>query len=322
MQQSWLTLRVDQKWSEATDIYSFELVDPEGGDLPPFTAGSHVDVEARPGVVRQYSLCNNPQSRDRYQIAVLRESQSRGGSAAMAGDVRQGTLIRVSEPRNHFALDPTARRSVLVAGGIGITPVLCMAERLHNIGEEFSLHYACRSPDRAAFRQRLIVSPFADRVQFHFDDGPVEQRLDLGRVLSEPDQQTHLYVCGPAGLIEVALARAKALGWRDGQVHREFFAAAPADAPASDQAFRVELSSSGRVFEVPADRSIVQVLSEHGVEIPTSCEQGVCGTCLTRVLDGQPDHRDFVLTSEEQARNDVMTPCCSRSKSPLLVLDL
>jgi vanillate O-demethylase ferredoxin subunit len=123
-------------------------------------------------------------------------------------------------------------------------------------------------------------------------------------------------------LIEVALAKANALGWPDGQVHREFFAPAPSDASASDQAFQVELSSSGEVFEVPADRSIVQVLSEHGLEIPTSCEQGVCGTCLTRVLDGQPDHRDFVLTPEEQARNDVMTPCCSRSKSPLLVLDL
>jgi vanillate O-demethylase ferredoxin subunit len=322
MHVSWLTLRVVRKWSEATDIMSFELADPEGADLPPFTAGSHVDVEVRPGLVRQYSLCNNPQRRDRYQIAVLRETQSRGGSAAMAEEIRQGMLVRVSEPRNHFALDPTARRSVLIAGGIGVTPILCMAERLHDTGQAFALHYACRSPDRAAFRQRLIASPFSDRVHFHFDDGAEEQRLDFERVLAGPNPQTHLYVCGPPGLIEVVLAQAKALGWGDGQVHREFFAHAPAEASLSDGAFRIELSSSGRVFEVPEDRSITQVLSEHGVDIPVSCEQGVCGTCLTRVLQGQPDHRDFLLTPEEQARNDIMTLCCSRAKSPLLVLDL
>ena len=317
-----MTLRVVKKWREATDIFSFELVSSDGQSLPPFTAGAHVDVEVQPGLVRQYSLCNAPGARDRYQIGVLREPQSRGGSVAMADTIAEGQDIRVSEPRNHFELEPSARMSVLIAGGIGVTPILCMAERLAHAGEPFHMHYAVRSADRAAFKDRIAAAHLSDKVALHVDDGPAEQRLDLDAILSDPTPGAHLYVCGPGGLIEATLAVAKAKGWPDSRVHREYFAPMEVAGAADPEQFEVKLASSGQTFTVPADKTIVQVLAAAGVDVPVSCEQGVCGTCVTRVLEGQPDHRDFFLTADEQARNDQMTVCCSRAKTPLLVLDL
>jgi vanillate O-demethylase ferredoxin subunit len=322
MLQSWMSLRVAKKWREATDIHCFELVDPEGRELPPFTAGAHVDVEVEPGLVRQYSLCNAPHRRDAYQLAVMRETVSRGGSTGLVDKVGFGDMVRVSEPRNHFALEPSARRSVLIAGGVGVTPILCMAERLANAGEPFELHYAARSPDRAAFVERIRQSAFADKVRFYFSEGPDAARLDLDAVLADPVPGAHLYVCGPGRLIEAALATAKTRGWPASRVHREYFAPVAPEGQAEPGAFQIRLASSGQLLDVPADKSITQVLAGIGVELPTSCEQGVCGACLTRVLEGEPDHRDVFLTEAEQALNDQMTPCCSRAKTPLLVLDL
>jgi vanillate O-demethylase ferredoxin subunit len=321
MIQSWMTVTVAAKQREADDVFSFELADPQGRDLPPFTAGSHVDVEAAPGLVRQYSLCNSPTRRDRYQIGVLREPVSRGGSAAMIDRIAVGDTLRISEPKNHFELEPSASRSLLIAGGIGVTPILCMAERLSNIGEPFEMHYAARSPSRAAFRDRIAASAFADKVSFHFDDGPDAQKLDLDALLASPAPGAHLYVCGPGGLIEAVLKTAKAKGWPDARVHREFFAPVT-DTSAPGGAFQVKIASSGQVFDIPEDQPITAVLMRNGIDVPTSCEEGVCGTCLTRVLEGEPDHRDVYQTPEEQARNDQMTLCCSRSKGPMLVLDL
>jgi vanillate O-demethylase ferredoxin subunit len=326
MLQSWMTLTIAKKWREAAGVHGFELADPEGRELPPFTAGAHVDVEIAPGLVRQYSLCNDPRRRDHYQIAVLREPASRGGSAALIERIEAGQTLRVSEPRSHFALEPSARRTVLVAGGIGITPILCMAERLAHAGAPFELHYAARSPERAAFLARIRASAFADRATLYFSEGPDSdgvgaKRLDLEAVLADPAPGAHLYVCGPARLIEAALAAAKAKGWPSSRVHREFFAP-PAGEAGPAEAFEVEIASSGQVLAVPADKTITAVLAEHGIEVATSCEQGVCGTCLTRVLEGVPDHRDFYLTPDEQAAGDQMTPCCSRAKTGRLVLDL
>lgn len=321
MLQSWMTLRVAKKWREATDIHCFELVDPEGRELPPFTAGAHLDVELKPGLVRQYSLCNDPRRRDAYQLAVLREPASRGGSAGLLDQVQVGDELRVSAPGNHFALEPSARHTILIAGGIGITPILCMAERLAHAGQPFELHYAARSPDRAAFVDRIKASAFADKVRFYFSEGGPAARLDLAAILADRPPGTHLYVCGPPRLIEATLATAKAQGWPASRVHREFFTP-PEAAHGESGAFQIRLASSGQVLEVPADKSITQVLAENGIVLPTSCEQGVCGTCLTRVLEGEPDHRDVFLTEAEQALNDQMTPCCSRAKSAVLVLDL
>jgi vanillate O-demethylase ferredoxin subunit len=315
-----LKVRVGGKVSEADGIVSFELLPTEGAVLPAFEAGAHIDVHLREGLIRQYSLCNPPHERHRYQIAVLREPSSRGGSTAMHDEIEAGHVITISEPRNHFPLEAAAR-SVLFAGGIGVTPMMAMAEALHAAGAEFEMHYSARGPERAAFRERIARSPFAARVHFHYDSGEAAQKLDVAKVLGAPSAGTHVYVCGPGGYIDHVLGTASTLGWPSVQLHREYFSAAPID-ETGDKAFQVRLASSGQTFTVPVGRTVVEVLSENGIEIAVSCEQGVCGTCLTRVLEGVPDHRDVYLTDQERAANDQFTPCCSRSKSATLTLDL
>jgi vanillate monooxygenase ferredoxin subunit len=315
-----LLVKVVRKAQEAADIVSFELAAQDGGALPPFSAGAHIDVQVREGLVRQYSLCNDPRETHRYLIGVLRDPQSRGGSVAMHEAISEGDLIRISAPKNHFPLVP-ARRSLLFAGGIGVTPILCMAERLAHAGADFEMHYCTREPARTAFHARIQASTFAAQVHFHHDTGGPEQKLDLASLLATPDLQTHLYVCGPGGFIDHVVGSAKALGWSGAQVHLEYFAAKAQDTT-GDGAFEVKIASSGRTFTVPPRQTIVKVLAAHGVEVPTSCEEGVCGTCITRVLDGVPEHRDAYFTDEERAKNDQMTPCCSRSRSACLVLDL
>ncbi len=317
-----LSVRVARKTDEATDICSLELVSADGAALPGFSAGSHVDVHLPGGVVRQYSLCNDPAETHRYLVAVLRDPASRGGSAAVHDAVKEGDTLTISAPKNHFALAHEAKKSLLLAGGIGVTPILCMAERLAVMGADFKMHYAARSRERAAFVDRIQGASFAGQVQFHFDDGAAAQKLDLGAVLAKPEAGTHLYVCGPKGFMDAVLATAREQGWAEEQLHWEFFAGADAAPRADDGSFEVQLASSGRVIAIAPDKTVTQALSEAGVEIMVSCEQGVCGTCLTRVLQGEVDHRDAYLTPEEQAANDQFTPCCSRSKSPRLVLDL
>lgn len=315
-----LQLKVVRKRAEAEGIASFELARPEGGALPGFSAGAHIDVQLPGGLVRQYSLCNDAAESQRWRIAVLRDPASRGGSAAMHDAVHEGDLLTVSEPRNHFPL-VHAQRSLLMAGGIGVTPLLCMAQRLAATGAEFALHYSTRSPARTAFRDEIAASRFAHRVHFHHDDGDAAQKLDAAALLAQPDPGTHIYVCGPAGYIEHVVGTARAAGWDDAHIHLEYFGAAPQDS-ASDGSFEVRLASSGRTVGVAPGQSVVQALQAQGVEILTSCEQGVCGTCLTRVLEGQCDHRDHYLTDEEKARHDQFLPCCSRATTPVLVLDL
>jgi vanillate O-demethylase ferredoxin subunit len=316
-----LQVRVARKAVEALDICSFELVAADGRPLPAFSAGSHVDVQLPNGLTRQYSLCNDPAESHRYLIGVLRDAASRGGSVAMHDAVHEGDTLTISVPKNHFPLAHDAARHLLLAGGIGVTPILCMAERLAVAGAAFEMHYCTRSRARTAFLERIGRSAFAGRVHVHFDDGEAAQKLDLGSLLATPQPGTHLYVCGPRGFMDAVLGGARERGWPESRLHWEFFGAdaAPCDA---DAAFEVMLASSGRVVVVPKDRSVVQALAQAGVEVQTSCEQGVCGTCLTRVLEGTPDHRDLYLTPEEQTAGDQFTPCCSRAKSARLVLDL
>lgn len=321
MSAAGFSVRVARKTVEAEGICSFELVRTDGQPLPAFAAGSHIDVEIPGGTTRQYSLCNDPAETHRYQIAVLRDAGSRGGSIAMHDRVNEGDVLSISAPKNHFALAHDAKSHLLLAGGIGVTPLLCMVERLAQLGAEFQMHYCTRSKARTAFVQRIGASAFASRVAFHFDDGAPEQRLDLDAALARPEPGRHLYVCGPKGFMDAVLAKARAQGWPEAQIHYEFFAAEVV-ARADDGSFEVKLASCGRVIRVAADRTVVQALSEAGVSVATSCEQGVCGTCLTRVIEGMPDHRDMYLTPEEQAAGDQFLPCCSRSKSALLVLDL
>lgn len=315
-----LAVKVLRKVREAEGIASFELARADGAPLPAFSAGSHIDVRVPGGLVRQYSLCNDAAEQHRYRIAVLRDPASRGGSLAMHDAVNAGDVLHISEPRNHFALH-SADKSLLLAGGIGVTPLLCMAQRLATIGADFKLHYCTRSAERTAFRGEIAASAFANRVKFHFDDGPPEQKLNAAELLATPDATTQLYVCGPTGFIDHVVGTAKAAGWPGERIHLEYFGAAPPDS-SGDTAFDVKIASTGKAYTVPPGQSVVQALASQGIEILTSCEQGVCGTCITRVLEGEPDHRDLYFTDEERSKNDQFTPCCSRAKTRTLVLDL
>lgn len=316
-----LSVKVVNKVQEAEEIVSLELASADGQALPAFSAGSHIDVQVRPdGLIRQYSLLNDPSEQDRYMIGVLRDPASRGGSVAVHDSINVGDILNISEPRNHFGL-VHAKRTVLLAGGIGVTPILCMARRLSKTGSGFEMHYCTRSLERTAFHGAITKSSFADKVHFHFDNGADDQKLHLDSIIPTPDADTHIYVCGPTGFIDYVLGTAKKLGWPDAQVHREYFGAVEQDT-SGDFAFEVKIASTGQVFAVPADTPITKVLDDNGVFVPVSCEEGVCGTCLTRVLEGTPDHRDLYLTDSEHAANDQFTPCCSRSKTPMLVLDI
>ncbi|WP_342131112.1 PDR/VanB family oxidoreductase [Hydrogenophaga sp. OTU3427] len=316
-----LAVRVQRKRLEALDICSFELVGIDAPVLPAFAAGSHIDVFLPNGLTRQYSLCNPAEERHRYVIGVLKDPASRGGSRAMHETVHEGDVLRVGPPRNQFALHEQATRSLLLAGGIGITPILCMAERLSRLDADFEMHYSARSRERMAFDGRIAQSGFADRVHRHFDDGAPAEKLDLPALLSDPDAGTHLYVCGPKGFIDAVLRTAREAGWPEARLHHEFFAAEPTTL-AGDTAFELRLARSKRWIMVAPDQTATAALAAAGVPVPTSCEQGICGTCVTPVLQGTPDHRDQFLTAAEQAHNDRFTPCCSRAKSAFLVLDL
>lgn len=315
-----LQARVRNKNMEAEGVCSFELVADKGELLPEFSAGSHIDVYIAPGLTRQYSLCNAPSERDRYRIAILLEPQSRGGSLGMHTKFQVGDIIRISSPKNHFEL-VSANHSLLFAGGIGVTPILSMAHNLHSIGKKFEMYYCGRSADRMAFLSEISDSPFANHVQIHTDDGPPELKFEADRLLANPSIETHLYVCGPLGFMDYVLATARRHGWAEAQLHREYFAGVDTK-QSSDAAFEVRLASSGITFQIPADKSVLDVLTSNGIDIPFSCESGVCGTCLTGLLEGIPDHRDAYLTDDERAANNQFTPCCSRAKTPLLVLNI
>ncbi|MED7669806.1 oxidoreductase [Pseudomonas moraviensis subsp. stanleyae] len=316
-----LNVIVTGKTCEAEGICSFELSAADGTELPPFEAGAHIDVHLAGGLVRQYSLCNDPRERQRYLISVLKDPQSRGGSQAMHEQILTGQKLMISAPRNLFALELTASRHLLFAGGIGITPMLAMAYTLAQQDVPFELHYCFRSSERAAFLPLLAQAPFAGRVILHDDSGAPSQKLDAAALLASPEAGSHLYVCGPSGFMNHVIDTAQHAGWPAHRVHREFFAAAPIDHSA-DAAFEVELARSGQIFQIPADRTVFEVLDEAGVAIASSCEQGICGSCVTRVLSGIPEHRDQFLSAAEQAANDQFTPCCSRARTPRLVLDL
>ncbi|MBL8583935.1 MAG: oxidoreductase [Rhizobiaceae bacterium] len=313
-----MSLRLSGKTECAEGIAAFELVDPLGRDLPVFMAGAHLDVHLPNGMVRQYSLRNAPAERHRYCLGVLREPYGRGGSAAMHG-LAAGDTVEVGMPRNNFVLEENAPVSLLVAGGIGVTPLLAMAHRLTELGRDFTFHYAARSAARMAFREEIEASAFAHRAHFHLDDGPGDQRLDLEAIASAGRPGARLYVCGPSGFMDAVIDAARR-GWPEEAIRREYFAAAPITRRDADDAFRVRLALSGRSLEVPAGCTIVEALAAIGLEVPTSCEQGICGTCVTKVLSGTPDHRDLVLTDRERA--DRMTLCCSRALSDEIVLEL
>jgi vanillate O-demethylase ferredoxin subunit len=312
-----MQLRVRSITYLAEAINGYELVDPRGRDLPRFEAGAHIELWVD-GLLRQYSLLNDPAERRRYCIAVLRESESRGGSQYLHERMRVGDLIEVSMPRNSFSLDLAAARHLLIAGGIGIAPIMSMISELRRRCVEFEVHYCTRSLEKTAFRSELEPLSAAGVLRFYHDGGDPARGLDIAAALRDPQPGTHLYYCGPAPMMEAAAQATRA--WPPGTVHWEYFTASPESILGEDHAFRVKLARSGGEYEVPVGETIVSVLQRHDIRVRTSCELGYCGACLTPYLAGEPDHRDQVL--EENGRRRYMLICCSRSKSPVLELDL
>lgn len=311
-----MQLRVRSITYLAEAVNGYELVDPRGRDLPRFAAGAHIELHAG-GFLRHYSLCNDPAERRRYLIAVLHESEGRGGSRHIHESVRAGNIVEVSPPRNNFPLDP-AERYLLIAGGIGIAPIMAMIHELQRRRAEFAVHYCTRSPATTVFREELMPLLAEGRLRFHHDGGDPARGLDIAAVLREPRPGTHLYYCGPAPLMaETARAAGE---WPAGAVHCEYFTAPPDPVFDKTRPFRIKLARSGGEYEVQIGETISDVLRRHGIAVRTSCELGYCGTCLTPYLAGEPDHRDQVL--EENGRKRYVLICCSRSKTPVLELDL
>lgn len=298
----------------ARDINIYEFAATDGRRLPAATAGAHIDLHLANGLVRQYSLTRVEPDPSRYAVAVKRDAQSRGGSRFVHDELRPGMRLTISAPRNNFPLHEQAAETILIAGGIGITPVWCMVQRLVALGRPWQLHYACRSRGDAAFHETLAaLTP----VRFHFDD-EAGALLDVAAIVAAASNQAHLYCCGPAPML--AAFEAATAGWPREQVHVEYFTAK--EAPATDGGFIVELRRSGREIVVAPGQTILEAVRAAGVPAASSCEAGICGTCETPVLGGIPDHRDQWLSEAERAANKSVMICCAGSKTDRLVLDL
>lgn len=316
-----LQVRVRTVTWEADGILAFELVPmPPLKALPAFDAGAHIDLLLPNGLTRSYSLLNAPGERHRYVIGVNKDAASRGGSRYLHEVLRAGDTLPIHPPRNNFPLDEQAPLSVFIAGGIGVTPVLSMIARCRALGLQWKLHYAARTRQNAAFVDLLQGwrGQAGGEVELVFDKEPGAAMMDIPAIVGALPAGAHVYCCGPLPMLE-AFEKATA-GLPPARVHREYFAAREAAATAGG--FTVELARASRSVQVRAGQTILDCLLENGVEPPYSCREGVCGTCEVRVLDGVPDHRDLVLSPEQQAANDRMMVCCSGAKSPKLVLDL
>ena len=316
-----LQVRVRATTYEAANILGFELVPLDASaSLPAFSAGAHIDVHLPSGLTRSYSLLNDPQETHRYCIGVNRDAHSRGGSRHMHEQLRTGAVLSISAPRNLFEMDESAPFNVFIAGGIGITPMLSMIARSQALGTPWRLHYAARTRQHAGFLDLLARyqdQPGAD-VQLNFDQESGGRMLDLSAVIAALPEGAHVYACGPQPLL-AAYEQATA-SLPPARVHREYFAAK--EAAATDGSYTVTLARSQRTLQIQPGQTLLDGLIAIGAEPTFSCQQGICGTCEVRVLEGTPDHRDMVLTEAEQAANDRMMVCCSGAKSARLVLDL
>ncbi len=308
-----LRLRVKSATWEAPNITSYDLRPPEAGELPAFTAGAHIDLTLPNGLIRSYSLINPQAERHRYMIAVQKDRASRGGSKWVHENFRPGDVLTVNGPRNNFALNEAAPKSIFIAGGIGITPIMSMTERLSTLGRDWELIYCARKRSEAAF-----VDALKGNVRFNFDEEPGGKMLDLAAVVRAAPPGAHLYCCGPLPMLSAFEAVTADLPRE--RVHVEYFTAK--EPPAVTGGFKVVLAKSGREFVVPPGKTILDTLLDAGLDIPYSCMEGVCGTCETKVVEGTPDHRDLILTEDEHATGKIMMICCSGSKSEKLVLDL
>jgi len=314
-------------WSvQGANVLVAELASPDGSDLPSWEAGAHIDIKTndRMGheVVRQYSLCGLHGQRN-WRIAVLGDFNGRGASLKLLEKIKSGQFLEARGPRNLFELPSDDHPVVLVAGGIGITPILAMAETLSSQQRKFRLHYHARSHESAVFVDELRLSSYAASVVFSFDD---EKTGSVDGIFTSSDADAWLYTCGPAGFMDAVIKAAKEAGLQESKIRKELFCASSESvsqgAVRMDQAFTIKIQSTGAMVEVPVGQTAVQALAASGIEVLVSCEQGHCGSCLTSVLEGIPDHRDQFMLPEEHEKNNAFTPCCSRSFTPCLVLDL
>jgi tetrachlorobenzoquinone reductase len=315
-----MPVRVKRISYEAENVNSYQLVALTGGDLVPFAAGCHIDLHLPNGMIRSYSLLNDQSERNRYVVAVNQDATSRGGSSFIHETVRVGDIINISHPKNNFVLQEDAAHSVLIAGGIGITPLLSMIRRLETLGRSWELFYAARTRVAAAFLDELnsLRPCIHSNLHVNFDQEPPGRMLDLPAIVKDAPSNAHLYCCGPVPMLEAFEA---ATANRPGNhVHVEYFKAK--EEPAAEGGFEVKLARSNRTIVVPAGKTILNALLDVGIAASYACTEGVCGTCETRVVEGIPDHRDAFLSKEEQAANKTMMICCSGSKSSTLVLDL
>lgn len=326
-----INVRVEKITDEAIGIRSFVLRKIGLLKLPPYTPGSHIDVHCGDGIIRQYSLCGDPNDRRRLMIAVKQNEPSRGGSDLMHLAVKTGDRLEIGSPRNNFPLDQSAEHVILLAGGIGITPIIAMADHLHGLGKPFALHYFSRGPEYTAFQARLQQGAYADSVTFHHGLDSAATQATLRNILIAPLEPVGttsgtasygpVYLCGPGPFMDAAEAIALENRAADA-VKLERFSANPALADTPTHAFEVELARSGTKLQVGANETILDVLEAHNIEAAFSCEQGVCGTCVTAIIAGEAEHRDSFLSDKQKASNTRICLCVSRAKGDKLVLDL
>lgn len=312
-----LRVRVASKYDTATGITAFELA-PLGGALPSFQPGAHIDVHLPNGLVRQYSLTNGPHETDVYRIGVKLAIPSTGGSTCLHENVREGDVLAISEPHNNFTLRRDAMQTILIAGGIGVTPLLSMAKTIARTGLDWVLHYFVQATNHVAFAPDL--DRLGDRVATHLGLGADETVIELERILATTSEHAHVYICGPAPMLDAARRVASDSGWPDSSIHFEYFENTSVVSDSSE--FEISLARSALTLRVRPGETILEVLRANGVPMPSSCEQGACGTCFVRVIDGIPDHQDVYMNDAEHAGNDRVATCVSRSLSDRLILDI
>jgi phthalate 4,5-dioxygenase reductase subunit len=309
-------LIIASKSEAATGIFSFELRDPSGRDLPPFTPGAHLAIRVPNGFLRKYSLCNDALEHDRYLITVKREASGRGGSISLVDDAATGDLLFALPPENAFPLLPSPRGYIFIAGGIGITPVMSMIRHLQNAAAPFKLYYCTRSRAATAFADGLASPVLKAHVLIHHDEGDPARSLDLWPVLERPGGQ-HVYCCGPRPLMDAV--KDMTGHWPASAIHFESFSD-QAPVKVDDREFVVRIAGVDKAIAVPPGTTILEALRCAGFQVPSSCESGSCGTCRTKLLSGQPDHRDFVLSGTDRA--SAIMICVSRALSEELVVEL
>lgn len=311
-------VRVSKKYIDGQNISIIELEPKDQQALPLFEAGAHIDLYLPNGLVRQYSLCQNPNENIRYRLGILNDDHSRGGSRCAFEDIGIGADLEISSPKNLFPLNQ-AEHSVLIGGGIGITPLISMAYHLLNENKSFELHYCGASADRSAFVDELQNGTLAAFTHFHFKDDGANHRAYFQDHFPSLNKQSHIYTCGPNPFMDWVFDLSKKHQFSPEQIHKEVF---QSEVELTGNSFEVFAQQSNKLIQVDSNETLLEALVKNGISIEKSCEQGVCGTCLCMVLEGEPDHRDVYLTDEEKADNDQILVCCSRAKSKRLVLDI